>query len=88
VRVFVTGLARSDTAADSDGVIHVAHREELLASGGIDAVAAAELPISVPRVSSDDSAIAGSWGSSWTIWRPRLAEQANLVKHADIGKRR
>src|SRR5690606_4976772 len=29
-------------AADSDGVIHVAHRQDLLPSGGIDAVAAAE----------------------------------------------
>src|SRR5260370_36192574 len=32
-------------AADSDGVIHVAHRQDLLPSGGIDAVAAAELPV-------------------------------------------
>jgi nucleoside-diphosphate-sugar epimerase len=32
-------------AADSDGVIHVAHRQDLLPSGGIDAVAAAEVPI-------------------------------------------
>src|ERR1700681_3723904 len=32
-------------AADSDGVIHVAHRQVLLPSGGIDAVAAAELQI-------------------------------------------
>src|SRR5690554_4365118 len=30
-------------AADSDGVIHVAHRQDLLPSGGIDAVAAAEV---------------------------------------------
>jgi nucleoside-diphosphate-sugar epimerase len=67
----VTGLARSDAAAetisalgakvrrgdledleglkaaagDSDGVIHVAHRQDLLPTGGIDAVAAAEVPI-------------------------------------------
>src|SRR4051812_23121153 len=34
-----------DAAADSDGVIHVAHRQDLLPSGGIDAVAAAEIPI-------------------------------------------
>jgi nucleoside-diphosphate-sugar epimerase/ketosteroid isomerase-like protein len=34
-----------EAAADSDGVIHVAHRQELLPSGGIDAVAAAELPV-------------------------------------------
>ncbi len=32
-------------AAESDGVIHVAHRQDLLPSGGIDAVAAAELKI-------------------------------------------
>jgi uncharacterized protein YbjT (DUF2867 family) len=34
-----------DAAADSDGVIHVAHRLDLLPSGGMDAVAAAELPV-------------------------------------------
>jgi nucleoside-diphosphate-sugar epimerase len=32
-------------AADSDGVIHVAHRQDLLPSGGIDAVATAERQI-------------------------------------------
>ncbi|MER7926007.1 SDR family oxidoreductase [Streptomyces sp. NPDC096057] len=32
-------------AAGSDGVIHVAHRQDLLPYGGMDAVAAAELPI-------------------------------------------
>jgi len=32
-------------AADSDGVIHVAHRQDLLPSGGLNAVAAAELQI-------------------------------------------
>jgi len=36
---------RQEGAADSDGVIHVAHRQDLLPSGGIDAVAAAELPV-------------------------------------------
>src|ERR1700712_6143903 len=34
-----------EAAAGSDGVIHVAHRQDLLPTGGIDAVAAAELPI-------------------------------------------
>lgn len=38
----VDGL--KEAAADSDGVIHLAHRQDLLPSGGIDAVAAAELP--------------------------------------------
>ena len=32
-------------AVDSDGVIHVAHRQDLLPSGGLDAVAAAEVEI-------------------------------------------
>ncbi|WP_285030671.1 SDR family oxidoreductase [Mycolicibacterium sp. lyk4-40-TYG-92] len=34
-----------EAAADSDGVVHVAHRQDLLPTGGMDAVAAAELPI-------------------------------------------
>ena len=34
-----------EAAADSDGVIHVAHRQDLLPSGGLDAVATAELQI-------------------------------------------
>lgn len=34
-----------EAAAESDGVIHVAHRQDLLPSGGIDAVAAAEVPV-------------------------------------------
>ncbi|PWR09005.1 3-beta hydroxysteroid dehydrogenase [Micromonospora acroterricola] len=34
-----------EAAADSDGVIHVAHRQDLLFSGGIHAVAAAQVPI-------------------------------------------
>jgi nucleoside-diphosphate-sugar epimerase len=34
-----------EAAADADGVIHVAHRQDLLPSGGLDAVAAAEVKI-------------------------------------------
>jgi nucleoside-diphosphate-sugar epimerase len=34
-----------EAAADSDGVIHLAHRQDLLPSGGMAAVAAAELPV-------------------------------------------
>ena len=34
-----------EAAADSDGVIHVAHRQDLLPSGGMDAVSAAELQV-------------------------------------------
>ena len=34
-----------EAAADSDGVVHVAHRQDLLPTGGIHAVATAEIPI-------------------------------------------
>src|ERR1700689_4333423 len=34
-----------EAAAKSDGVVHVAHGLDLLPSGGMDAVAAAELPV-------------------------------------------
>ncbi|MEK8227108.1 NAD(P)H-binding protein [Oerskovia sp. M15] len=34
-----------EAAADSDGVIHVAHRQDLLPTGGMDAVSAAEIPV-------------------------------------------
>lgn len=34
-----------EAATDSDGVIHVAHRQDLLPSGGMDAVSAAELAV-------------------------------------------
>ncbi|NLG55955.1 MAG: SDR family oxidoreductase [Rhodococcus sp.] len=34
-----------EAAADSDGVVHVAHRQDLLPSGGIDAVTTAEVPV-------------------------------------------
>ncbi|AGL17906.1 SDR family oxidoreductase [Actinoplanes sp. N902-109] len=37
--------ALKEAAAESDGVIHLAHRQDLLASGGIHAVATAEVPI-------------------------------------------
>ncbi|MHC5831489.1 MAG: hypothetical protein ACYT04_89865, partial [Nostoc sp.] len=34
-----------EAAANADGVIHVAHRQDLLPTGGLNAVAAAELEI-------------------------------------------
>ena len=62
-----------EAAASSDGVIHVAHRQDLLPSGGMDAVAAAELPIMLaygealagtgkPLVTAGASARPGTWG--------------------------
>src|ERR1700736_1524145 len=44
-----------EAAADSDGVIHVPHRQDLLPSGGMDAVSAAGLPIML----ADGEALAG-----------------------------
>ena len=45
-----------EAAADSDGVIHVAHRQDLLPFGGMDAVSAAEIPIMLAY----DEALAGT----------------------------
>lgn len=62
-------------AADSDGVIHVAHRQDLLPSGGIDAVAAAELPIMLAYGDALEGTgkplvAAGSIGSPGNLGRP------------------
>ena len=59
-----------EAAADSDGVIHVAHRQDLLPSGGIDAVAAAELQIMLAygealAGTGKPLVAAGSIGSAW-----------------------
>jgi uncharacterized protein YbjT (DUF2867 family) len=52
-----------EAAADADGVIHVAHRQDLLPSGGIDAVTAAELPVILAfahfRLQVGDAAVNG-----------------------------
>src|SRR6195952_3383676 len=105
----VTGLARSDTAAealsalgakvrrgsledldglkeaaaDSDGVIHVAHRQDLLPIGGMDAVAAAELPIMLAygeALSGTGKPLvaAGSIGSAGNLGRPATEEDPAL----------
>ena len=64
-----------DAAVDSDGVIHVAHRQDLLASGGIDAVAAAEVPIMLAygealAGTGKPLVAAGSIGSPGNLGRP------------------
>src|SRR3984893_8692491 len=105
----VTGLARSDTAAeavsalgarvrrgdlqdleglmeaaaDSDGVIHVAHRQDLLPFGGMDAVSAAELPIMLAygeALAGTEKPLvaAGSIGSSGKLGRPATEEDPAL----------
>ena len=70
-------------AADSDGVIHVAHRQDLLPSGGIDAVAAAELPIMLAygealAGTGKPLVAAGSIGSAGNLGRPATEEDPAL----------
>ena len=72
-----------EAAADSDGVVHVAHRQDLLPSGGMDAVSAAEIPIMLAY----DEALAGtgkplvaagSIGSPGQLGRPTTEEDSAL----------
>ena len=72
-----------EAAADSDGVIHVAHRQDLLPSGGMDAVAAAEL--SIVRAYGEALAgtgkplvAAGSIGSPGALGRPATEDDPAL----------
>jgi nucleoside-diphosphate-sugar epimerase len=72
-----------EAAADSDGVIHVAHRQDLLPSGGIDAVAAAELPVILAYCEAlagtgKPLVAAGSIGSAGTLGRPATEEDPAL----------
>jgi len=68
-----------EAAADSDGVIHVAHRQDLLPFGGMDAVSAAELPIMLAygealAGTGKPLVAAGSIGSSGQLGRPATRE--------------
>lgn len=72
-----------EAAADSDGVVHVAHRQDLLPSGGIDAVAAAELPIMLAYGEALEGTrkplvAAGSIGSPGNLGRPVTEEDPAL----------
>ncbi len=72
-----------EAAADSDGVIHVAHRQDLLLSGGIDAVAAAEVPIMLAygealAGTGKPLVAAGSIGSPGSLGRPATEEDPAL----------
>ena len=72
-----------EAAAASDGVIHVAHRQDLLPSGGIDAVAAAELPIMLAygdalAGTGKPLVAAGSVGSAGNLGRPATEEDPAL----------
>ena len=72
-------------AAESDGVIHVAHRQDLLPTGGLDAVAAAELQIMLAygealAGSGKPLVVSGSIGSpGWEkLGRPATEEDPAL----------
>jgi nucleoside-diphosphate-sugar epimerase len=72
-----------EAAADSDGVIHVAHRQDLLPSGGLNAVAAAELPIMLAygealAGTGKPLVTAGSIGSPGNLERPATEEDPAL----------
>jgi nucleoside-diphosphate-sugar epimerase len=72
-----------EAVADSDGVIHVAHRQDLLPSGGMDAVAAAELPIMLAygealQGTGKPLVAAGSIGSPGSLGRPATEEDPAL----------
>src|ERR1700730_17928689 len=72
-----------EAAADSDGVIHVAHRQDLLPFGGMDAVSAAELPIMLAygeALAGTEKPLvaAGSIGSSGKLGRPATEEDPAL----------
>ena len=72
-----------EAAADSDGVIHVAHRQDLLPSGGLNAVAAAELPIMLAygdalAGTGKPLVAAGSIGSAGHLGRPATEEDPAL----------
>jgi nucleoside-diphosphate-sugar epimerase len=78
-------------AAESDGVIHVAHRQDLLPTGGMDAVAAAEIPIMLAygealAGTGKPLVAAGSIGSSGQLGRPATEEDSALpVEDAHSG---
>ncbi|ADJ48518.1 NAD-dependent epimerase/dehydratase [Amycolatopsis mediterranei S699] len=64
-----------EAAAHSDGVIHVAHRQDLLPTGGVAAVAAAEVPIMLAYGEALEGTgkplvAAGSIGSPGNLGRP------------------
>jgi nucleoside-diphosphate-sugar epimerase len=72
-----------EAAAESEGVIHVAHRQDLLPTGGMDAVAAAEIPVMLAygealAGTGKPLVAAGSVGSSGQLGRPATEEDSAL----------
>jgi nucleoside-diphosphate-sugar epimerase len=78
----------TEAAANADGVIHVAHRQDLLPSGGMDAVAAAELPIMLAYGEALEGTgkplvAAGSIGSPGNLGRPATEEDPALPRREE-----
>jgi nucleoside-diphosphate-sugar epimerase len=72
-----------EAAANADGVIHVAHRQDLLPTGGMDAVAATELPIMLAYGEALEGTgkplvAAGSIGSPGSLGRPATEDDPAL----------
>ena len=72
-----------EAATDADGVIHVAHRQDLLPMGGMDAVTAAEIPIMLAygealAGTGKPLVVAGSIGSPGQLGRPSTEQDAAL----------
>jgi len=72
-----------EAAADSDGVIHVAHRQDLLPFGGMDAVSAAELPVMLAygealAGTGKPLVAAGSMASPGNLGRPATEQDPAL----------
>ena len=72
-----------EAAAEADGVIHVAHRQDLLPSGGLDAVSAAEVPIVLAYGEALEGTgkplvAAGSMGSPGHLGRPATEDDPAL----------
>jgi nucleoside-diphosphate-sugar epimerase len=75
-------------AANSEGVVHVAHRQDLLPAGGMDAVAAAELPIVLAygealAGTGKPLVVAGSVGSPGNLGRPATEADPALPAGAE-----
>jgi len=72
-----------EAAADADGVIHVAHRQDLLPTGGMDAVATAELAIMLAygealAGTGKPLVAAGSIGGPGNLGRPATEDDPAL----------
>ncbi|GAA4550529.1 NAD-dependent epimerase/dehydratase family protein [Pseudonocardia xishanensis] len=79
-----------EAAADSDGVVHLAHRQDLLPTGGMSAVAAAEIAVmhtygEALAGTGKPLVVAGSIGSPGSLGRPAVEEDPALPSGDEHG---